>query len=428
MSSILLVNGATRAIKLVPNNTLIPAPISKIDNLFDISLLSDAKFADWKALATAASKIAIVDSEVEVSRFIDSDYDISTPVGNLWFSGASIQDKSYFILTGSALSKSNSSETFTDSGTDVACALLEASGVNFANRCSAVDGHLVNVSYEQSALLDKGVGMNGSDSVVTFNEEPIPINGAQKFSIKCLMKQTVLGVLSIWIAQGTAFLVMIQDVNNLIFSIDSLTFTAKIDPSAILASDTFFLLDIIFDGTQTGNANRFKVYINKALQSLVFTGDVPASYPDTTGISFDFGLSGLSYAGVLDEIRMKWDEVESSEEIVNHYNQWFDKATFWVPLIQPLIFYIIPLGSGRYQVIGSGFIVGGVDPTGTIGGVAFTIELGNTDTDMIIVEGAGTPFGNKVIEIQNNEGLCDNQIIDDSFHQRFSYSPWSFEI
>lgn len=38
---------------------------------------------------------------------------------------------------------------------------------------------------------------------------------------------------------------------------------------------------LVYDGTQTGNANRLKVYLNAAAQSLTFTGTIPASIPST---------------------------------------------------------------------------------------------------------------------------------------------------
>lgn len=426
MSSTILLPGASRVVKLTPNNSLIPSPISSIDNLFDISLLSGAKFASWRSLATEAGKIGIVENEGKESlRFIDTNFNISTPAGSLWFLGKSEQNLPYYLQTGASLSKVNSASVFNDIDYIIASGLLELSGVNFSNRCSDLDGHLIDVAYNQAALIDKGVGFDGSTSVISFNEEQIPLEYASKFSVKLVMKQTVMGVMSAWAVQGTAFMIFCQDANTLSFTTDQLYYMATMNPTGVITSDTMFILDIVYDGTLVGNNNRLKIYIDGIQQSLSFVGDVPANYGDLTGFSFDIGLSGLTFAGVVDEIRMKIGICETEEEIIAHSKQWHNKATFWTPTIQPVITTIENLGAGRWQLTGSGFIPESSDPTCEINGVACTIESAS-DTIVTIEEGIGTPSNNKFITLTNSDSETVNYLTNYPFTNIFGNSPFKF--
>lgn len=54
---------------------------------------------------------------------------------------------------------------------------------------------------------------------------------------------------------------------------------------------------IVFDGTQNGNANRLKIYVNGVPQGLFFTGTIPAVIPYTNASFFLGGAGGLFGAG-----------------------------------------------------------------------------------------------------------------------------------
>lgn len=56
----------------------------------------------------------------------------------------------------------------------------------------------------------------------------------------------------------------------------------------------------VFDGTQTGNANRAKVYIWGVPQTLTFTGTIPSTTPNNTSTPFFVGRQTTSSSGYLD--------------------------------------------------------------------------------------------------------------------------------
>ncbi len=73
---------------------------------------------------------------------------------------------------------------------------------------------------------------------------------------------------------------------------------------------------MVFDGTQTGNANRLKAYVNGELVTLAFTGTIPATAPTMTNndrIGYDTHNS-LSLDGAADDIRV-YSRALSQEEV-----------------------------------------------------------------------------------------------------------------
>ncbi|MFY8170451.1 MAG: hypothetical protein ACOVK2_04970, partial [Candidatus Fonsibacter sp.] len=65
-------------------------------------------------------------------------------------------------------------------------------------------------------------------------------------------------------------------------------------PVASFTSTAWTNCQIVFDGTQTGNANRLKMYINGVLQTLTFSYTVPAT---TSNLSFNSAGIGAYSSG-----------------------------------------------------------------------------------------------------------------------------------
>ncbi len=78
----------------------------------------------------------------------------------------------------------------------------------------------------------------------------------------------------------------------------------------------------VFDGTQTGNANRLKIYINGVPQTLSFSGTIPASTSSTNTAPFMAGGEpACCYLnGTIDEVRV-WNTALSASTITD----WKDK-------------------------------------------------------------------------------------------------------
>jgi hypothetical protein len=72
----------------------------------------------------------------------------------------------------------------------------------------------------------------------------------------------------------------------------------------------------VFDGTQTGNANRCKIYINNVNQTLSFTGTIPST---TSGVTSNFRVGGAGFNAYADEPSV-FDYALNSTQISSIYN------------------------------------------------------------------------------------------------------------
>jgi hypothetical protein len=117
-----------------------------------------------------------------------------------------------------------------------------------------------------------------------------------------------------------------SDPDDVLFQFSSDTAKTEGD---ILANNTWGQWTAVFDGTQTGNANRLKFYFNGVEQSLAFTGTIPATTPDTV---HDLRINGTSdnsdfFGGLIDEVRIS-NIARSADWIQTEYNNQSDPANF----------------------------------------------------------------------------------------------------
>jgi hypothetical protein len=90
--------------------------------------------------------------------------------------------------------------------------------------------------------------------------------------------------------------------------------------SNVVSHDTWYHVAAVFDGAQTGNANRMKIYVNGVAQTLSFVGTIPAITSGSTPTCIFGGETSAYRLSVIDEVRV-WDTVLTSSTI----NSWKDK-------------------------------------------------------------------------------------------------------
>jgi FlaG/FlaF family flagellin (archaellin) len=99
----------------------------------------------------------------------------------------------------------------------------------------------------------------------------------------------------------------------------------------LLTANSWAYVSFVYDGSQTGNANRLKIYVNGASQSLSFYGIIPPSIAAnslsvTTGYSSDPGDN--YFKGNIDEARTS-NIARSAAWIATEFNNQNDPATFF---------------------------------------------------------------------------------------------------
>jgi hypothetical protein len=144
------------------------------------------------------------------------------------------------------------------------------------------------------------------------------LNGASKFTIESWTKftngadwATVFGKIASTtnrtaiqtLANGSVYVLLGNGAN-----------TYGYTAAGTITTGQWYHVAVVFDGTQTTNANRLKLYINGVQKALTFSGTIPA----TTGTS----APGLSFwQSSLDEVRI-WDTAVSGANLL----AWKDKA------------------------------------------------------------------------------------------------------
>ena len=404
MSTIPLISGATNVIKITPNSSLIPASFSGIDNLFNFSNLSDSKFSNWKTIATSDEKIGVVDgsSGNETHRYIDPDYNISSPEGSLWLLGDAEEDHSFYIQTGSNLSKSNSSSTFPDHFNSYG--FTESSG-NFEDRCGLRNGTPINsITYDRDCVIGKGVRFNGTASRSRLNTMPY-LSGLSNLSILLLTK-TPGDVLLFQRAVMTLQFLSAGGFFACQFSADNLTLV----PAGDIPTDSFYLASAVFDGTLDPD-ERNKFYVNK-VRSTPMVSNNTGTLTDVNNVNYgDIGpITGATNNMEIDEARFI-NRSLSSDEIALRYNQWFDQSNYWTVTVQPVVTSVLKNGDGTFNVRGSGFKPESTNPTGTINGVPFSIQGTVTDNFFVVRSETGTPIDASQLTVINSDGEQDTGII-----------------
>jgi predicted esterase len=138
---------------------------------------------------------------------------------------------------------------------------------------------------------------------------------------------------------------------------------------------TWYHVAAVFDGTQTGNSNRLKLYIDGVQQTLTFSGTIPASTSSTNTAAFRAGgeLSCCGLNGTIDEVRV-WDTVLSSGTIT----AWKDKLLGSChPNIANLVVYW-PLNNNANPAVATAEL--GTAYTGTIINGTYVTSSQATDT------------------------------------------------
>jgi len=108
-----------------------------------------------------------------------------------------------------------------------------------------------------------------------------------------------------------------EDGNTYILPASTAGYGLVATPGAV-----WFHVCYVFDGTQTGNANRAKIYINGTQRTLTFTGTIPAATGNITG-AIEIGrqaAAGVYHAGWIGEIPI-YDRAFSAEEARFFYRE-----------------------------------------------------------------------------------------------------------
>lgn len=305
-------------------NASVPATMTGQDLWFDGSKITDPSF--W-AQASAASKIRVLEATTGKILPCYIENFVANTGFSLWFGDKVSAGKTYKVQASSDFSYTNTKEhVFIGSNNLIRYGFEEASG-NIIDCCKNYDGTASNLTYAQAGKVGKSCVFNGNNSNVALGD--IPISGLAKLTIQVLFKQNTLDAFDYIFRRNKASF----DANNrieiypytdgrvYIAVCNSGNTYAYWDYSQNISQGEWYLFTFVFDGTQSTNANRLKIYVNATPITLEFGGgNMPTTTANMSGGNCYIGSTTDSLSGSVCDFRILPNYAMSANEITWKYN------------------------------------------------------------------------------------------------------------
>ena len=186
-------------------------------------------------------------------------------------------------------------------------ALYELNG-NANDTSNTYNGSATNVTYNTGAF-DQAAVFNGSSSYIDLGTSLLGSKSAFSVSIWVnfdnLNTQNFIFYNS---ESGTGGNLGFYDFGNgnIYFQPDASTSANRgyISNSGIYTTGEWVHIVMVFDGSETGNSNRLKAYIQGAERTLNYDGTIPSSTGTSTANSWIGGRSSTKFSGDIDQVRI----------------------------------------------------------------------------------------------------------------------------
>ncbi|MBL7817975.1 MAG: T9SS type A sorting domain-containing protein [Saprospiraceae bacterium] len=146
-------------------------------------------------------------------------------------------------------------------------------------------------------------------------------NSLTAFTVEAWVNTTVGTGYRAILTKGNNIQLAIYDSNDIYCRIASGTDAYGFTTTAVLPINTWVHVAAVYDGSQSNNATRLKIYINGTAQTLSYAGTIPTSVnTNSAAIKIGATTSGAEYwSGRMDEMRL-WNRALSVCEIQNNRN------------------------------------------------------------------------------------------------------------
>lgn len=239
-------------------------------------------------------------------------------------------DKIFYICVGTSLSYSDDSSSFSASGYTNVFKINE-----FENGSTVVDSVGVNNGTVVAPATIGNTGkfgncINGTDGTghVTLGNV-ISMNSVAKISIECMFKLSDVNITSFLMIRY----ISVSNKFNLQFTAGQLKFFQSNGGSAYgyfsisgISVNEWHHLVCVFNGEGVDNVGRMQIYLDGTLQTLTFSGTIPATTYDLSATQTYIGYTSTSCQYV-DEFNFLNIAV-SLEFVQTRYNQFFDNTFF----------------------------------------------------------------------------------------------------
>lgn len=177
-------------------------------------------------------------------------------------------------------------------------------------------------------VLGKCIQFDGIDDYIDFGDMPI-IENKNILTVSFWAKPITLSSLRAMVSKAAALVTEnslvietgLSTGNSIILGVgDAATDNYAVTTAGTISAGSWYHVLMAYDGTQTGNGNRLKSYINGVAQSMGFVGTIPSSL-QATNTNFNFGRLSNStryFNGLIDDVRM-YNAVIPTSQIKEQY-------------------------------------------------------------------------------------------------------------
>lgn len=305
----------------IPNANL-PSGGSLTDFPLHIDL-SDAPAGFWSHVKSDGSDIRVVDSdgETQLTGCHLESWDYNNHKGHLWVKkavpqkGASNTDWVYVYYGNAGASADWDKEGTYDSGYVGVWHLDESSGHYLDATGNNNDSTTEQVTSRTATGKINGCpDFDGVDDRVIF-PDIATLDGVAKVTFEAWFKPDTLGdweAIITKVASGTARSVLqlsgsgYGGNNDLMAILANGANTYGYTNENLISTGAWHHVVLVFDGTQSGNSNRLKVFVNGSQRTLTFSGTIPSTTANTPElvIGIDTPSPAYFFDGLIDEVRV----------------------------------------------------------------------------------------------------------------------------
>ena len=318
-----------------------------------ILLLSGETY--FKSQFDSAANITIFDTVTGLIRPSTILYTNKDSV-SIYFDGATSTsaDKIFFACAGPTINRTNSNTAFTNSNITNYWPLNEAAGSSTViDRADSKNGTVIGATLGAAGQFDGCASYTGLSDIINIASVP-SLNGASKFTYNLIAKWSDFDRYHYQLVKsdGASNKILVYTTTTSaivsVFNGASYVGQGSVSLSGNLSVGQWYNISAVFDGTQSTNETRLKLYINGVQKTLSFGA---TTVPSTTGgtLSASIGQNaGASHIGYFDEPLIS-SEAYTDGRITSRSNMLMDAGTFWTQgtALDTAVITVQPVGVHR---------------------------------------------------------------------------------
>lgn len=239
-------------------------------------------------------------------------------------------DKVFYVCAGLTINRTNSSTAFTNSNITNYWSMGDSVSP-VIDAADAKNGTVTGATLGASGKFGRCVSFADGSNRITTTTIPT-LDSVTKFTINTCVKWNNFSndgyvfVKNASIDNKILCYTSTSNFNVWIYNGSSYHGVGYFPISGNLSTITWYLINIIYDGSQSTNDTKLKIYVNNELKSLTFTGTVPSNTGASNGTTFGYTTQALD--GYIDEPLISSDAYTPGR-ITSRYEMVMNPSTFW---------------------------------------------------------------------------------------------------